>query len=155
MKKDYSFYNTVSLKKPHSFYRSHLLKLKIICLQNTAKNILSSKHVSVWYHKKHLHCTISWHARTTFLKHFKSKCLYISVYFSKKFLFQRFYLVVWVVGGGWTISLRRLAVWVSQNVLQFFILKFFSNSTIFQYFDTFVFCDDIMSRRSKIWKSII
>ena len=34
---------------------------------------LSSKHVSVWCQKKHLHCTISWHPRTTFFKHFKSK----------------------------------------------------------------------------------
>ena len=38
------------------------------------------KHVSVWCQKKHLHCTISWHPRTAFLKHFESKCLYISVW---------------------------------------------------------------------------
>ena len=42
------------------------------------------KHVSVWCQKKHLHCTISWHPRTAFLKHFESKCLYISVYLIKK-----------------------------------------------------------------------
>ena len=49
----------------------------------------SSKHVSVWCQKKHFGCTISWHQRTTFLKHFKSKCLCISVYLRRKFLFQR------------------------------------------------------------------
>ena len=44
----------------------------------------SSKDVSVWCKKKHLHCTISWRPRTTFMKHFEKKCLYISVYLSKK-----------------------------------------------------------------------
>ena len=45
----------------------------------------SSKHVSVSCQKKnHLHCTISWRPRTTFLMHFESKCLYISVYVRKK-----------------------------------------------------------------------
>ena len=33
--------------------------------------------------------SISWLPGTTFLKHFESKCLYISVYLSKNFLFQR------------------------------------------------------------------
>ena len=42
------------------------------------------KHVSVWCQKKHLHCTISWHPKTAFLKHFGSKCLHISVYLIKK-----------------------------------------------------------------------
>ena len=36
--------------------------------------------VSVQCQKKHLHCTISCHPRTAFLKHFESKCLRISVY---------------------------------------------------------------------------
>ena len=77
---------------------------------------LSSKHVSVWCQKKHLRCTISWRRRTTFLKHFESKYLYISVYLYKKFLFQRRIKILsggmggW---GGWIISLRQLAVWVS------------------------------------------
>ena len=43
-----------------------------------------SKHVSVWCQKNYLYCTISWRPRTAFLKHFKSKCLYISVYLLKK-----------------------------------------------------------------------
>ena len=76
----------------------------------------SSKYVSVWCQENHLHCTISWRPRTTFLKHFESKYLYISVYLSKKFLFQRRIKILsggmggW---GGWIISLRQLAVWVS------------------------------------------
>ena len=40
----------------------------------------SGKHISVWCQKKYLHCTISWRTRTAFLKHFESKCLYISIY---------------------------------------------------------------------------
>ena len=42
------------------------------------------KHVCVWGQKKHLRFSISWHPRTAFLKHFGSKCLYISVYLIKK-----------------------------------------------------------------------
>ena len=34
--------------------------------------------------KKILHCTISWRSRIAFLKHFESKCLYISKYLLKK-----------------------------------------------------------------------
>ena len=37
----------------------------------------SSKHVSVWCQKKHLHCIISWRPRTAFLKHFDSKFSHI------------------------------------------------------------------------------
>ena len=45
----------------------------------------SRNHVTVWCQKKHLHCPIFWHPRTTFLKHFESKCLYIcSVYLPKE-----------------------------------------------------------------------
>ena len=46
----------------------------------------SSIYAFVWCQKRHLHCTctISWRPRTAFLKHFKSKCLYISVYLHKK-----------------------------------------------------------------------
>ena len=43
----------------------------------------SSKHVSIWSQKKHLHCTISWCPKTAFLKHFESKCLQISAYLLK------------------------------------------------------------------------
>ena len=44
-------------------------------LKNFPANI-----ISVWCQEKHLHCTISRCPRTAFLKHFESKCLYISVY---------------------------------------------------------------------------
>ena len=97
---------------------STLLKLKIICSQNTAKKLSQSTNFPAdmflfGVRKKHLHCINSWRQRTTFLKHCEIKCLYISVYL---FCFKdlaRFYPVVWGVGGGWIISLRGLAVWVS------------------------------------------
>ena len=44
----------------------------------------SSKHISVWCQKEHLHCTISWRPRNSFLKHFERKCLYVSAYLCKK-----------------------------------------------------------------------
>ena len=47
------------------------------------------KHVCVWCQKKHLRFSISWHPRTAFLKHFGSKCLYISVYLIKKIFFPK------------------------------------------------------------------
>ena len=58
--------------------------------------------------EKNLHCTISWRARTVFMKHFESKCQHVSVYFRKKILVpetQQDWENVWI------ISLRRLAVW--------------------------------------------
>ena len=57
-------------KKPHSFYQ------------------FSSKHVSGWCQKKHLHYTISKSQRTAFSKHLESKSLYIRVYLRKKIFFQ-------------------------------------------------------------------
>ena len=56
----------------------------------------SSKHVSIWCQKKHLHWPISWRPRTAFLKHFEIKCLYISV---RKCLFQRRSKILY--GWGW------------------------------------------------------
>ena len=44
----------------------------------------SCKHFFIWCQKKHLHWTISWRPRTSFLQHFESKYLYISVYLCKK-----------------------------------------------------------------------
>ena len=37
--KDHSFYNTVSLKKPHSFYESQLFETETNMPQNTAKKL--------------------------------------------------------------------------------------------------------------------
>ena len=82
--------------------------MKIIYSQNTAKklspftnfpaNIFQKKKKT--FRKKHLHCTLSWLPRTTFLKNFESKWLYISVYLCFKDV-VRFYLVVWRMGRGW------------------------------------------------------
>ena len=100
----------------------------------------SNKHVYFSCQKKHLHCTISWRPRTTFLKHFESKCLYISVNLPEKMFATKTWpdVLVYGVGRGWIIFLKRLAVWVSWNDLQFFkLIEIFRSSTIFQYFDTF------------------
>ena len=108
----------------------------------------SSKHVFVWCKKKHLHCTISWHPRTTFLKQMS---VYFCISWLEYFCFKgvvRFHLVVWRVGGGWIIFLRQLTVWVFQNVFQFFILiEIFRYSTIFHYFDTFISIETLKSFR--------
>ena len=85
VKKDRTSYNTVSLKKSHSFL-THLT-LKIIYSRNTVK--FSSKHVSVWCQKKYLHQTTSWRPRTPFFKYFESKCPCISIYLFKNILFPR------------------------------------------------------------------
>ena len=69
----------------------------IILLKHSQKNF--DKHVSVSCQKKHLHCTISWHPRFTFLK----ASIWIFVYTSlRNFCFKdsRFYLVLWGVGEG-------------------------------------------------------
>ena len=136
--------NKIQWKRSHSFYYS--FAQKIISSQNISKNILSLQIFQQACFCLVPEKTFALHhfltSRTTFLNHFESKCLYISVYLFKKFLFQRrikIVLVVWRVGEAEIISLRRLTVWVLQNVLQFFILiYFFSNSTIFQHVDTFI-----------------
>ena len=136
--------NKIQWKRSHSFYYS--FAQKIISSQNISKNILSLQIFQQACFCLVPEKTFALHhfltSRTTFLNHFESKCLYISVYLFKKFLFQRrikIFLVVWRVGEAEIISLRRLAVWVLQNVLQFFILiYFFLNSTIFQHVNTFI-----------------
>ena len=82
--KDYLFYNTVSLKKRHSFYEPQLT-LKITCSRNTANNLSNFTNFQQTFfcfvlEKKHLHCAFSGRPRNGFLKHFESKCLYIFVY---------------------------------------------------------------------------
>ena len=71
----------------------------MICPRNTAKNLsdkFSSKHFSLWYQKKYLYYTISWRPRTTFLKHFESKCLFLYISLKKNCFRDvvRFVLVV-------------------------------------------------------------
>ena len=78
----------------HSKHLTHFTSLNSLDIENSMlpKHCQKSfllykffrKHVSAWWQKKHLPCTISWHPRTAFLKHFESKCLYISVYLIKK-----------------------------------------------------------------------
>ena len=66
--------------------------LNIKCSRNTAKNLSHftnfPANMFLFDARCHLHCTISWRPSTTaFLMHFESKCLYISVYLSKKIFF--------------------------------------------------------------------
>ena len=126
---------------------STLLRLKIIFSQNTAKKLSQFTNFPAAMFLINVRKNIcaasfpdaqellSWNT----LKENVCIFLYISL---KKVYFKdlaRFYVVVWGVGGGWIISLRRLAVWVSENVSQFFILiEIFWNSAIFQYFNTFI-----------------
>ena len=79
------------------------LTLKIICSRNTVKNLsdlhihsdlhflytFSSKHVSVCCQKKHLPCTITRRPRNSLLKHFESKCLYISIYLRRRYFIPK------------------------------------------------------------------
>ena len=52
-------------------------------------NKFFSKHVSAWFQKKYLLCTISWHSRSAFFNHFE-KNVYIFLHTSlRKFLFRR------------------------------------------------------------------
>ena len=88
-KKYHTFYNAVLLKKLHPFYEPQLTwhwKWYPPATQPKIFLILQifSKHVFVWCQKKYLYCTISWRPRTAFLKHFESKCLYISLYLLEK-----------------------------------------------------------------------
>ena len=100
----------------------------------------SSKHISVWCQKKHLHSTFSWHPKLHSWSNLKANVRIFLYIFVRKVLFQRHSKILSYGGGlerGLIISLRRLVVSALQNVLQFFILiEIFGNSTIFQHFDT-------------------
>ena len=86
--KDHSFLNIVLFKNLTHFTNLNSLFIEDNILTKQGQNPFplykfSSKLVSAWCQKKNLHCTISWHPTTAFLKHFESKCilaLYISVY---------------------------------------------------------------------------
>ena len=97
------------------------LKLKIICSQNTAEKLSQLKFFPAnmfLFGVRKNNCTapfpdaqelLSWNT----LKANVCIFLYVSL---RTFCFKdlaRFYLVVWRVGGGWILSLRRLAVWFS------------------------------------------
>ena len=68
-KKDQSFYNTVLLKNPHSFYEPQLTQN-----HQSYTPATQSKHVSGLSQKKHLRCTISQRPTTAFSEHLE--CLY-------------------------------------------------------------------------------
>ena len=74
-KKDHSFYNTVLLQKPHSFYEPHLTQYYKTYTPATQPK------TCFWLvsEEKHLHCIITRCPRTTFSKHLESKFLYIPV----------------------------------------------------------------------------
>ena len=99
----------------------------------------SSKHISVWCQKKHLHSTFSWHPKSHSWSNMKANVRIFLHIFVRKVLFQRHSKILSYGGGlerGLIISLRWLVVSALQNVLQFFILmEIFGNSTIFQHFD--------------------
>ena len=100
---------------------STLLKLKIICSQNTAKKLSQFTNfpadMFLFGVRKNI-CTASFPDAQELLSWNTLKAnicifLYISL---RKFCLKdlaRFYMMVWEVGGGWIISLRGLAVWVS------------------------------------------
>ena len=134
-----------------SKYLTHIMNLNSLDIEN---NMLPKhcqkyfwlykflkKHVSVWCQKKHLDCTISWNTRTEFLKHFESKCLYISVYL--RFLFQRRSKLLsdGMGDGGRRDAFLRSAFSSCLDLVDLyfnfsFYLKFFGNSDIFQHFST-------------------
>ena len=97
----------------------------------------SSKYVSGWRQKKHLHCTISRHPRTAFSKQLKSKYLRIHVNHSQAtFVPETWQAFMWWEGGGLNSFLK---VACCLGFFKFFILiEIFGNSTIFQHFNTFI-----------------
>ena len=138
-KKDHLTWNTVLLKKPHSLCKPQLSEhLEIHAPETKPKTFLTLQifqQTSGWCQKKHRNCTISRCPGKTL---WKQMSVYFCISPSENFCSRdvvSFYLVLYF--NCWIICLRRLTVWASQNVLQFFILvKIFGNSAIFQSFDT-------------------
>ena len=127
----------IQFRPKNSFYESHFT-LKIICSPDTHKNVSHIKNfptsMFLFDVRKNI-CTApfldalelhSWRTLKANVRIF----LYISL---RTFLFQRNSKIL---SGDMRGVLRRVAVWGSQNVLQFFILiEIFGNSTIFQHFN--------------------
>ena len=88
--------------------------------------------------EKHLHCTISWCPRTTFLKHFESKYLGIFLYISLSFLFQR---CSNILSAGWWVGGRLnnfLKVTCSLDLIKCYSIFHFNwNFRKFNYFSAF------------------
>ena len=120
---DHSFYNTVLLKKPHAHIlltSTHLI-LKITCSQNKAKNLSHftdfPANIILFGVRKNI-CTApllgaqELHSWSTL----KANVFIFLYIFLREILFQIRKILsrgTRVVGGGWIISLRRLAVWAS------------------------------------------
>ena len=104
------------------------------------------KHVSVWCQKKHLHCTMSWHPRTAFLKHLYScialAFLYIFGYLIKNiFVPKTLWDFIWLAGGWWEVEWFPYGCLLFGScglIFQFFILNEtfwkFNYFSAFQYF---------------------
>ena len=75
-------------------------------------------------------------------KHVSGKCLYISVYLSKKILFQRLSKILSSGMGEWGRQNNFLKAACCLGLVKcftiFISIEFFWNLTIFQYFDTFI-----------------
>ena len=88
----------------------------------------SSKHVSGWCQKKHLHGVFSRWPRTAFSKQLESKCLYILVYLYKKLL----------SGAGQNNSVKEANYLVLVNFFKVFQLNWrlwkFNYNSAFWYF---------------------
>ena len=83
-------------QNPHSFYEAQLTQhYKEYAPATQPKTLLTLRYTQIysisqqtcfWFvSEKFLHCIISGHPKTSFWKHWESKCLYIPVYLRKKF----------------------------------------------------------------------
>ena len=78
-----------TIQFPSTILRTSIhLKLKMIPSHNTVKSLSDFTNfpadMFVSCQKKYLHCTLSWRPIIAFLKHFESKCLYITIYLLMK-----------------------------------------------------------------------
>ena len=142
--KDHSFYNTVLLKKSHSFNEPHLT-LKITCSRATQpKTFLTLQIFQQTYFR------LVSNKKTFALCHFlKPKnciqevnvCLFLCISV-RKFLFQRHSKILF--GGGW-VGERPNNLFKAAGCLSlvkcftfvYILIEIFGNSTIFQHFDYF------------------
>ena len=147
--KDHISSNTVSLKKPNSIYKPQLTwHWKILLPQDSQKPFSLYKFSS-----KHLVSVIKNIGTAPFLEVQEptsqstlkaNLCMFLYIYLRKLYLVLCFICYI--------TSLRPLAVWASQNVLQFSILvEIFGNSTIFQHFNTSIYSIEMRKFSRKFW----
>ena len=128
---------TIQIHSKNLTYFTNLNSLKIVKSKipqhSHSLYKFSSTHVSDWYQKKHLNCTISRCPRIVFSKHWESFIFpYISV---NNILLQRCRKLL---SGGWLNNFLKSASCLRfVKFLKFFILiEIFENLTIYQHFDT-------------------